>query len=105
VGNRVPKFLAYFDRVLAQHSSGKRYLLGAEITYADLSMFQVVAGLSYAFPNATLKAARKYPRLFALHSRIQGRPRIAAYLAGPRRIPFNTDGIFRLYPELDAARC
>ena len=33
--------------------------------------------------------------------RVAARPRIAAYLASPRRIPFNEDGIFRHYPELD----
>src|SRR5271168_774078 len=104
VSHRMPKFLSYFENVLAQNATGKRYMLGAELTYVDLSMFQVIAGLGYAFPNAMVKAARNYPRLLALHSRIQERPRIAAYLASPRRIPFNNDGIFRHYPELDAAR-
>jgi glutathione S-transferase len=100
----MPKFLGYFEQVLGQNDSGARYMLGAQLTYVDLSMFQVVAGLKYAFPYATRKAARKYPRLFALHSRIAERPRIAAYLASPRRIPFNNEGIFRHYPELDAVR-
>jgi len=104
VKNRLPKFLGYFEKVLAQSTSGKRYMLGAQISYADLSMFQVIAGLNYAFPNAMRKAARTYPRLIALHARIQDRPRIAAYLASPRRIEFNNEGIFRHYPELDAAR-
>jgi glutathione S-transferase len=102
--HRVPKYLGYFEKVLGQNASGKRYMLGARPTYVDLSIFQIIAGLRYAFPNATLQAARSYPRLFELHSRIQGRPRIAAYLNSPRRIPFNNDGIFRHYPELDAAR-
>jgi glutathione S-transferase len=102
--NRMPKFLGYFEKVLGQNLSGERYMLGARLTYVDLSMFQLVAGLKYAFPNATRKAARKYPRLFALHTRIHERPRIAAYLTSPRRIPFNNEGIFRHYPELDAAR-
>jgi len=101
---RMPKFLGYFERVLAQHSSGKRYFLGTQLSYADLSMFQVIAGLNYAFPNAMAKAARQYPRLVALHARVQDRPRIAAYLASPRRIAFSNEGIFRHYPELDAAR-
>jgi glutathione S-transferase len=104
VKNRMPKFLGYFENVLANNASGKRSLLGTQLTYADLSMFQVIAGLGYAFPSAMAKAARKYPRLLAHHSRIQDRPRIAAYLASPRRIPFNNEGIFRYYPELDAAR-
>lgn len=99
--NRVPKFLGYFDGVLARSSRQARFLLGARLTYADLSVFQVIAGLSYAFPDRTGKLARKYRRLFALHERVQERPRIAAYLASRRRIAFNNDGIFRHYPELD----
>lgn len=100
--NRLPKFLGYFERVLTRNARGERYVVGAKLTYIDLSMFQIVSGLSYAFPRAMAQAARKYRRLFALHDRIQGRPRIAAYLASGRRIPFNNEGIFRHYPELDA---
>jgi glutathione S-transferase len=102
--NRLPKFFGYFEKVLAQKTSGKRYLVGAQLSYADLSMFQVIAGLNYAFPTAMGSTARDYPRLRALHAKIQDRPRIAAYLASPRRIAFNNEGIFRHYPELDAAR-
>jgi glutathione S-transferase len=98
--NRVPKFLEYFEQVLARNSRGK-HLVGAKLTYADLSMFQIIAGLSFAFPHAMAKAARQYPRLFALHGTVQELPRIAAYLASARRIPFNNEGIFRYYPELD----
>jgi glutathione S-transferase len=101
VKNRMPKFLGYFEKVLGHNVSAERHMLGAKLTYVDLSMFQVVAGLKYAFPNAMRKATRKYPRILALHTRIQERPRIAAYLASPRRIRFNNEGIFRHYPELD----
>jgi glutathione S-transferase len=104
VMNRLPKFLGYFENVLAKNPSGKRHVLGAQLTYVDLSLFQIIAGLNFAFPRAMARATRKYPRLLALHSRIQDRPRIAAYLASPRRIAFNNEGIFRHYPELDAAR-
>jgi glutathione S-transferase len=100
--NRAPKFLGYFERVLAQNARGGRYAAGAKLTYVDLSLFQIMAGLSYAFPRAMAKGSRKYRRLFALHAHVQGLPRIAAYLASPRRIPFNNDGIFRHYPELDS---
>jgi glutathione S-transferase len=99
---RLPKFLGYFESVLRSHAAKNDYLLGTRLSYVDLSAFQVVAGLDYAFPNALAKAARLYSRLRALHARIQDRPRIAAYLASPRRIAFNEDGIFRHYPELDA---
>jgi len=82
--SRAPKFLGYFERVLAKNARGKRYLAGARLTYADLSMFQIIAGLSYAFPRSMAAAARKYRRLFTLHARVQERPRIAAYLASRR---------------------
>jgi glutathione S-transferase len=101
--NRAPKFLGYFERVLSRNARGDRYLVGAKLSYADLSMFQIMAGLSYAFPRAMARSARQYRRLFALHGRVQERPRIAAYLASARRIPFNDQGIFRHYAELDAA--
>jgi glutathione S-transferase len=100
--NRAPKFLGYFERVLARNARGDRHLVGAKLTYVDLSMFQIIAGLSYAFPRAMAKAARKYRRLFALHGAVQELPRIEAYLASERRTPFSDEGIFRHYPELDA---
>ena len=102
--NRTPKFLGYFEQVLAKNARGERYLVGAKLTYADLSMYQIIAGLSYAFPRAMARAARTHRRLYALHARVQERPRIAAYLASPRRIPFNQEGIFRHYAELDVGR-
>ncbi|HEV2700093.1 MAG TPA: glutathione S-transferase family protein [Steroidobacteraceae bacterium] len=99
--NRVPKFLGYFETLLSRNARRSRYLAGARLSYVDLSLFQIIAGLSYAFPSAMVKAARRHRRLFALHAAVQERPRIAAYLASPRRIAFNEDGIFRHYPELD----
>jgi glutathione S-transferase len=102
--NRMPKFFGYFENILAKNTPGKFYMLGGTLTYVDLSIFQIVAGLSYAFPSAMHKAKRKYRRLSALHSRIEERPRIAEYLVSPRRIPFNNDGIFRYYPDLDVPR-
>jgi glutathione S-transferase len=100
--NRVPKFLGYFDAILKRNGRGEPYLAGARPTYADLSMFQIIAGLRYAFPRAMAKSARRYRQLSELHARVQERPRIAAYLASERRVPFNIEGIFRHYPELDA---
>jgi glutathione S-transferase len=100
--NRAPKFLGYFEDVLARNARSEQYLGGAKLSYADLSMFQIIAGLSYAFPRYMAKAPRKFGRLFALHALVRERPNIAAYLASPRRIPFNDEGIFRHYAELDA---
>jgi glutathione S-transferase len=99
--HRVPKFLGYFERVLEQNPRRGGYLAGSKLSYADLSAFQVVAGLRYAFPKAMARAGRKYPRLAVLRDRVAGLPRIAAYLESERRIAFNEDGVFRRYAELD----
>src|SRR5262245_28881837 len=96
---RLPKFLGYFERVLKANPAG--HLVGKSLSYVDLSMFQVVSGLNYAFPRATARAQSACPRLTALHQRVQEQPRIAAYLKSPRRLPFNDHGIFRGYSELD----
>jgi glutathione S-transferase len=101
VTNRLPKYLRYFERVLASNPSGPAHLVGARLTYADLSLFQVVAGLRYAFPKAMARIARRCPQVMGLHTRVAARPRIAAYLASGRRLSFNQQGIFRNYPELD----
>ena len=95
---RIPKFLGYFEDVLEK--GGGRHALGRH-SYVDLSLFQVMSGLAYAFPTAMKRMRRKLPRLNALAERVAERPRLAAYLASPRRIPFNEMGIFRHYPELD----
>lgn len=98
---RLPKFLAYLEGMLGHDTtSDGRFLVGDRATYADLAAFQVLAGLDYAFPRAMQQHA--IPKLRAHHERIAARPRIAAYLASPRRLPFNEMGIFRRYPELDA---
>jgi glutathione S-transferase len=98
---RLPKFLGYFEKLLARGKGGSTYLVGTKLTYVDLSLFQMIAGLNYAFPRAMARVKRAHRRLFALHARVQERPRIAAYLASERRIPFNEQGIFRHYSELD----
>jgi glutathione S-transferase len=98
---RLPKFLGYFERVLERNPRRGGWLVGARLTYADLSLFQVVEGLRYAFPRSMPRVERRHPRLVELHDRIAARPNLAAYLASERRIPFNQDGIFRHYPELE----
>ncbi len=102
VTSRAPKFLGYFERVLERNPTGDAHLVGARLSYPDLSLFQVVAGLRYAFPRAMARLERRVPRVIALHDRVAERPRIAAYLASPRRLPFSEEGIFRHYEELDA---
>ena len=97
---RLPKFLGYFERALVREKGG--WLLGKAFSYADLSLFQMIAGLRYAFPRAMQRLEAKVPRQVALHDRVASRPRIAAYLASKRRIDFNRRDIFRHYPELDA---
>jgi glutathione S-transferase len=99
VGTRAPKYLGYFERVIEDNDG--RHLVGRRCTYADLSLFQIVAGLRYAFPKMMTRMEKKYPRVIALSESVADRPRIAAYLGSERRIPFNQQGIFRHYPELD----
>ncbi len=99
IDERMPKFLGYFERVLEKN--GGHHFVGASRSYVDLSVFQVLTGLDYAFPRAAQHARAHFPRLHALRDTIAERPRIAAYLASPRRLAFNENGIFRRYPELD----
>jgi len=98
----VPKFLSYFESVLAANRRGKGHAVGKALTYVDLSLFQTMTGLQYAFPKAMKRMAPDYPRLAALSDVVAARPNVAAYLASERRIPFNEDGIFRCYRELDS---
>ena len=90
---RLPKFLAHFEANVKAR---------ARVTYVELALFQLIAGLRYAFPKAMRRQERKVPGLVALHERVRERPRLAEYLASERRLPFNQMGIFRHYPELDA---
>lgn len=98
---RVPKFLGYFESVLERNPAKRGGLVGSKLTYADLSMAQVIAGLGYAFPRRAGAALKTHPRLRALHERVFARPRIARYVASDRRLPFNDHGLFRHYDELD----
>lgn len=98
---RIPKYLAYFERVLASNPDGPDWLVGDACTYPDFGVFQVVEGLRYAFPKAMAAHEQRWPKVIALHDRVAARPNIKAYLASARRIAFNEDGIFRHYPELD----
>jgi glutathione S-transferase len=99
IQQRIPKFLGYFERVLERSRS--TFLIGRKHSYVDLSAYQMMVGLAYAFPKAMAKMNRKLPKLVALRDRVAARPRLAAYLASERRLPFNEHGIFRHYPELD----
>jgi glutathione S-transferase len=101
IAERIPKYLGYFETVLERNGARKSYLTGARLTYADLSLFQTVEGLRYAFPRAMARVEKNFPRVIALHDRVAARPRIAAYLKSDRRLAFNESGIFRHYRELD----
>ena len=92
IKERIPKYMGYFETLARPKGT----------TYLDLSLFQMIEGLRYAFPNGFSRIERKYPQLMALHDRVAARPRLAKYLASKRRVPFNEQGIFRHYPELDA---
>lgn len=99
VSERLPKFVGWLERVLVR--AGGDFLVGRRTTYVDLSAFQVVAGLSYAFPNAMARLRPRIPRLLALYERVEESPMLQAYLTSDRRLPFNEEGIFRHYGELD----
>jgi glutathione S-transferase len=90
LAERLPKFMAYFERAA-----------GSRFSYLHLSLFQMIEGLRYAFPNAMRRVERRHRKLMKLHDRVAARPRLAAYLASDRRLPFNQQGIFRRYAELD----
>lgn len=98
---RIPRFLGYFERVLGNNPAGPAHLVGARLSYADLSLFHLLAGLRHAFPNALRRIGADIPQALALASRVAARPNIAAYLISPRRLPFNDNGVFRHYPALD----
>ena len=98
---RLPKFLRWFESIVARNPAGSRHLVGGRLSYADLSLFQLVEGLRYAFPEAAASVLAATPRVVELHDRVAEQPKLAAYLRSERRIPFNEQGIFRCYPELD----
>lgn len=97
---RIPKFLAYFERALTGRTTwlagGKRW------TYVDLSLFHLVDGLLYAFPKRMGTVASHYPNVMALHARVAVLPALQPYFDSGRRLPFG-ECIFRQYRELDAA--
>lgn len=101
LAHRLPKFLGYFESVLARNAASGPWMVGSRLSYVDLSMAQVVAGLRYAFPKAGGRTLRSCPHLRALHEAVFERPRIRRYVASDRRLAFNNDDIFRHYAELD----
>jgi glutathione S-transferase len=98
---RIPKFLGYFERILKLNDKGGDFISGEDVSYVDLALFQMIEGLRYAFPKTMAQVEWQYPKILTLHDRVMARPRVAAYLASPRRLPFNEQGIFRHYPELE----
>ena len=100
--DRVPKYLGYFEQVLSNNPAGSAHVVGDKLTTVDLSLFQLWEGAAYAFPHAFADASKLYPALAAVAKSVAAQKNVAAYLASERRIPFNTSGIFRHYPELDS---
>jgi glutathione S-transferase len=101
---RIPKFAGYFERIFKLNANGGDFIFGEEVSYVDLSLFQMIEGLRYAFPKTMAQVEPQHPKLVTLHDCVMARARIAAYLASPRRLPFNEQGIFRHYPELEEAQ-
>lgn len=102
IEHRIPKHMGYYEKILANNPAGSGWLIGDALSYPDLSVFQVVEGLRYAFPKGFALHEANYPKTIALHDAVAARPNTAAYLSSKRRIPFNTMDVFRHYPELDA---
>ena len=98
---RLPKYLAWFEQILVRNPAGQRHLVGGRLSYADLSLFQLIEGLRYAFPKAAERVLADAPTVVMLRDRVASLPKVAAYLRSDRRLPFNEQGIFRRYPELD----
>ena len=98
---RLPKYTQWFEAIIARNPAGSRHLVGGKLSYADLSLFQLIEGLNYAFPKAAQRALARTPNVMKLHHRVATLPKVAAYLRSERRIAFNEQGIFRQYPELD----
>ncbi|SFU77197.1 glutathione S-transferase [Pseudoduganella namucuonensis] len=98
---RIPKYLGYFEQVLQNNPGRGGFMVGSRLSHVDLSLFQLIEGLRYAFPKAMARLEPGWPGLVALRDKVERRPNIAAYLKSKRRIPFNEEGIFRRYPELE----
>lgn len=98
---RIPKYLDYFEDVLRANQSRGGWIVGSRLTYVDLSLFQLLDGLRYAFPKAMAAYDGRWPGLQRMAGRVAARPRIAAYLASKRRLANNEDDVFRHYPELE----
>ena len=98
---RMPKYLMWFESIVARNPAGSRHLVAGRLSYADLSLFQLVQGLRYAFPTTAQRVLAKTPLVVQLHDRVAALPRVAAYLRSERRMAFNEQGLFRHYPELD----
>ena len=98
--SRLPKYFGYFERVMERNSASRQWMVGDRLTYVDLTMAQIAAGLRYAFPRSAASALRGHPRIAGLHDRVFARPRIKRYVKSARRLAFNNDDLFRRYPEL-----
>jgi len=102
LAERLPKYLSWLETILARNPAGPDHLVGGALTYVDLSAFQLMAGIEYAFPRTMRRSTRKWPKLRRLCRQVGDVPNVAAYLASERRIPFKEEGIFRRYTELDS---
>jgi glutathione S-transferase len=100
---RLPKYMAWLESIVVRNPAGQRHLVDGKLSYADLSLFQLIEGLKYAFPKAADQALAKTPLIMQLHQRVASLPKVAAYLRSDRRLAFNEQGLFRRYPELDLA--
>ncbi|EME87271.1 uncharacterized protein MYCFIDRAFT_209463 [Pseudocercospora fijiensis CIRAD86] len=100
---RIPKFFKYFERQLKWNSSAgqHKYLVGDRLTYADLTVWQILDGAKYAFPKELEVRRKEFPELLGtFYESVKEEEGIKEYLASERRLKYSM-GVFRYYPELD----
>lgn len=103
VRDTLPRTLVWCETLIARNPAGTRHLVAGKLSYADLSLFQLIEGLRHAAPAASARVLAATPLLLQLHRRVAELPRVRAYLKSERRAPFSAHGLFRAHPALDAA--
>lgn len=81
----LPRWLGHLERLLRTNRGGAGFTVGEGLTVADLALYYLLEMLR---DNGLGEPVDRSPALAALAGRIAARPRLAAYLASPRRPAF-----------------
>lgn len=76
-------------------------MFGAKVSVVDLSLFQLLKGVEYAFPKAYGSLEGGYPLLMQCRAAVGQLEKVKEYEESGRCQSFNKNGIFRYYAELD----